>query len=447
MLITVISQICVGRSVGQRTSKIDSPSKRARLDPRKNPYWGGVSGGRGGVSLGYRKPARGGGVWIAKMVADGHRVEEKLGSADDDGAPVGALTYRAAVTAALDWSKRQYAAAQSAANGSSIPTVRTAVDNYVAKRKKRSAREGGNAEGRLTRHVLSDEEFAALPLAKLRASDLEGWRGRLRISGFVELDVDEGEDVPKPLAPSTVNRLMNDLRAALNDAAERHRRELPAHLAAEVKVGTRAMSVTDDARKQLLSDQQIRSAITAAFEVDEDFGRLVLVAAVTGARHSQMRRLRVGDLQIEKLRLMMPGSSKGRSAKARPAVSIPITAETLDKLRPALTGREVDEPLLERWAYRSVGPVKWEKDHRRPWGPAYEVDNWWVATVERAGVPADTIMYAFRHSSIVRGLKAGLPVRLVAALHDTSSEMIERHYSAFIVDATEELARRAALAI
>ncbi|MDG4891959.1 integrase, partial [Mesorhizobium sp. WSM4887] len=87
--------------------------------------------------------------------------------------------------------------------------------------------------------------------------------------------------------------------------------------------------------------------------------------------------------------------------------------------------------------------VKWEKDHRRPWGPAYEVDNWWAATVQRAGVPADTIKYAFRHSSIVRGLKAGLPVRLVAALHDTSSEMIERHYSAFIVDATEELARRA----
>ncbi|WP_292252255.1 integrase [Mesorhizobium sp.] len=381
------------------------------------------------------------------MVAEGHRIEEKLGSADDDGAPASALTYRSAVTAALDWSKRQYAAAQSAADGSSVPTVRTAVESYVAKRKKRSAREGSNAEGRLTRHVLSDKEFANLALAKLRAAEIESWRGRLRISGLVEIDDDQGEDEPKPLAPSTVNRLMNDLRAALNDAAERHRRELPAHLAAEIKVGTRAMSVTDDARKQLLSDKQIRSAIAAAFEVDEDFGRLALVAAVTGARHSQMRRLRVGDLQADKLRLMMPGSAKGRSAKARPPVSIPITAETLDKLRPAVTGRQADEPLLERWAYKSVGPVKWEKDHRRAWGPAYEVDNWWAATVERAGVPVDSIMYAFRHSSIVRGLKAGLPVRLVAALHDTSSEMIERHYSAFIVDATEELTRRAALAI
>ncbi|MER9911490.1 integrase [Mesorhizobium sp. M0050] len=445
MLITVISPIYVGRSVGRRISDIDSPSKRGRLAPRKNPYWQGVSGGRGGVSLGYRKPARGAGVWIAKIVAGGRRLEEKLGASDDDGAPVaGALTYRAAVAVALDWSKRQYEAGQAAAAGSSVPTVRTAVAGYVAERKKRSAREGGNAEGRLARHVLADEEFAALPLAKLRASDIESWRGRLPVIGHVEIEED---DEREPIAPATVNRLMNDLRAALNGAAERHRRELPAYLPAEIKVGTRAMAVTGDARKQLLSDQQIRSTVAAAFEVDDDFGRLVLIAAVTGARHSQFGRLRVGDVQTDQLRLMMPGSAKGRSAKARPPVAIPVTVETLDKLRPVLTDRGADEPLLERWAYRSVGPVKWEKDHRRAWGPAYEVDKAWAATIAKAGVPSDTIMYAFRHSSIVRGLKAGLPVRLVAALHDTSSEMIERHYSAFIVDATEELSRRATLSI
>ena len=51
-------------------------------------------------------------------------------------------------------------------------------------------------------------------------------------------------------------------------------------------------------------------------------------------------------------------------------------------------------------------------------------------------------MYALRHSSIVRALVAGLPVRLVAAAHDTSVEMIEAHYSAHIIDATEDLHRK-----
>jgi tRNA A37 threonylcarbamoyladenosine dehydratase len=43
----------------------------------------------------------------------------------------------------------------------------------------------------------------------------------------------------------------------------------------------------------------------------------------------------------------------------------------------------------------------------------------------------------------VRGLRAALPVRLVAALHDTSSAMIERNYAAYIVDAMDELSAKA----
>jgi hypothetical protein len=56
---------------------------------------------------------------------------------------------------------------------------------------------------------------------------------------------------------------------------------------------------------------------------------------------------------------------------------------------------------------------------------------------------AGVIPYALRHSSIVRGIRANLPIRLVAALHDTSVPMIERHYGRWIVDGLEELAARA----
>ena len=62
--------------------------------------------------------------------------------------------------------------------------------------------------------------------------------------------------------------------------------------------------------------------------------------------------------------------------------------------------------------------------------------------MKRAAVPAGTVMYALRHSSIVRGLMKNLPVRLVAALHDTSIEMIEKHWPAFIIDITEDMARQ-----
>jgi hypothetical protein len=57
------------------------------------------------------------------------------------------------------------------------------------------------------------------------------------------------------------------------------------------------------------------------------------------------------------------------------------------------------------------------------------------------------VPYALRHTSIVRQLRAGLPVRLVASAHDTSVAMVERHYSAWITDASDDLLRRAMVSL
>lgn len=56
---------------------------------------------------------------------------------------------------------------------------------------------------------------------------------------------------------------------------------------------------------------------------------------------------------------------------------------------------------------------------------------------------ASTIPYALRHSSIVRGLRLGLPMRLVAATRDMPGTMIERHYSRWITEGLDELTARA----
>lgn len=443
MLVITLQHIYVGRSVGRMAKSradIDSPSKRARLPARRNPYWLGVSGGRGGVSLGYRKPIKGQGAWIAKVVIDGNRVEEKIGLADDDGAGIGALNYRSAVAAALTWSQQQNASIQARATSGMDrrgPTVRNAIERYVSIRKSHSERDGKNAEGRLRKHVLSDDEFADLALAKLRSSDIHSWRQR------ATSDRDE-----KPaLQPSTLNRLLNDLRAALNAAVADRYRELPASLPTEIRVGTKANPAAANARKQVLADAQVADVVKAAFGVDEegDFGRLVLVAAATGGRHSQLRALTVADVQADRGRIMLPASMKGRARQQKPPIAIPVSNSVIDKLTPAIDGRRGDEPLLTRWAYRRSGRLQWVRSHRRAWGAAYEIEKPWAEAVRVADLPSGTVAYALRHSSIVRGLRAGMPIRLVAALHDTSSQMIEKHYSAFIIDATEELARRSAL--
>jgi hypothetical protein len=52
---------------------------------------------------------------------------------------------------------------------------------------------------------------------------------------------------------------------------------------------------------------------------------------------------------------------------------------------------------------------------------------------------------ALRHTSIVRAILANVPLRVIAAIHDTSVAMIERNYSAFITDHSDAIARAALL--
>jgi len=79
----------------------------------------------------------------------------------------------------------------------------------------------------------------------------------------------------------------------------------------------------------------------------------------------------------------------------------------------------------------------WKKsDHSRPF----------ARNVSHAGLdPREITLYALRHSSIVRQLLAGVPIRVVAVNHDTSVMMIERTYSRYIGDRADALARAALL--
>jgi hypothetical protein len=117
------------------------------------------------------------------------------------------------------------------------------------------------------------------------------------------------------------------------------------------------------------------------------------------------------------------------STSPLPTAAVPVHAGAIARLKGLVGGRAGTERLLTRWVHKRVAnPPRWVRDVRRVWGVASEVRKPWTKAIELAAVPEDTIMYALRHTSIVRGLIAGPPVRLIAALHDTSVAMIEKHY-------------------
>ncbi|TIX84646.1 MAG: site-specific integrase [Mesorhizobium sp.] len=413
-------------------------TRNARAGLPEGVHWRGLNPD---VHLGYRKQKRGG-RWLVRWYQGGQKYkQETLGTADDgkleaDG--VACLTFEQAKAAAARHVSAKRADDLASVDGPA-PTVRLAVDAYLILRDARELDQDGekgarrDARLRLTRHVFS-APVADKPLHSLTERDLTKWR----------------ENLSDDLASTTVRRIVNDFKAALNAAAVKHRARLPADVAVVIKNGlATSHAETPTARdKSALPDSDIRRAIVAAARVDErdgwdgDLLRLVVVLSATGARFSQVKRLAVGDVQQN--RLMVPTSRKGRGTKKASHSAVRVGADVLTALRPAIAGRRPGDALLERWRHKQDkgqghDGTQWVRNARGPWLTASELSRPWAEIVKLAELPADTVPYALRHSSIVRQLRNGLPVRLVAALHDTSARMIEAHYSAAIIDALDDL--------
>jgi integrase len=238
--------------------------------------------------------------------------------------------------------------------------------------------------------------------------------------------------------PATVNRVCRCLFAAL-ELARHHDDRI--HNRQAWEVGLAGLPDAQESRNVILSDDKVREFVAAAYAQDGKLGLLVELLAVTGARPSQVVRLRVEDLHHHPLRpkLMMPKSGKGggrnRSKKKHERYSVPITIRLAAKLREAAASRAGDAPLL----LQSDGC---------PWGdnPGQQYHRHIDRIVTEIGLDPDVVtIYALRHSSIVRTLLQNVPVRLVASLHNTSVAMIERTYSRHINEHGDELSRRALL--
>ncbi|MER8688754.1 integrase [Mesorhizobium sp. M1136] len=429
-----------------RDAHLETKTAREKLKARGKPYYKSI-GPR--LHVGYRK-GKTGGVWVARFYLgkaesekDCYRVQ-KIGIADDmqdaDGKTV--LDFWQAQDAARALHAEQSAAIEPATEA--LPTVRDAVEAYIAVRDARDSRRRGrvvrsDASRRLHRYVLGQGKrgeheavpaspLAGVAMAALTDEHLSSWRAGL----------------PAALKETTKQRLVNDLKAALHSQRKQ--------LSSTLVVGDGLKGDVDEAEpvardNQILSDAQIMRLLGAARQIDAELGwegdlfRLVVVLNATGARFSQIARIKVRDCQLAEARLLVPSSRKGKGKGG--SITIPVEPAVIDTLRPVVTGREGDAPLLERWQYKQLaGSIRWVRDGRGPWQTSSYMAQAWEAVRERAQMPA-VIAYALRHSSIVRGIRQNLPIRLVAAAHDTSVAMIEKHYAKYITSGLEEMARAA----
>jgi len=382
---------------------IETKTARSKLAVSKVPVFERLGQG---VSIGYRRNAGGAGVWIVRL-ADGKRgkIEKRIALADDAAPANGRsiMSYQQAAEAA----RRLGRGETEEANPAAVVTLADVIESYKADLITRGA--GVDNVTRLMFNLTPT--MLNRPVALLDMTELRKWR----------------DAAVKRMRPASVNRLVTILKAVLNLAATRDE-QLSTR---PWEIGLAALPEATAARNVVLPEATVRRLVHAARQQSTEFGLLVETLALTGARVSQLARCQVRDLVAD--RLMIPSSAKGQNKRAS-RVPVPIPAALADRLHVAAAQRKATDLLF----VKPSGDGWHKSDHSRPFARA-------VAAI---GEPVETVSsYALRHSHITAQLLAGLPVQLVARIHDTSASQIERHYAATIASHTDELVRGAMMEV
>jgi site-specific recombinase XerD len=375
-----------------RSASLENRTQRLKLSVRKKPFTALIAPG---IFLAYRRNA-GAGTWSVKC--NGWLKRFALADDHEDANGESVMSY----WQALEHAKKLARAGEG--NSEQPISVSEAVDTYETDLETRGGRKYNATQLRL--HLSG--ALMSKAVALLTERELRDWRAGL---------------IKKGLKPSSADRIARSLKAALALAARNDQRITNV---SAWKNGLKKLPDSEVARNVILPDQAITALVSGSYDEDRNFGLLIEVLAMTGARESQVFKLTPHDLQdVNPLapRLMMMTSKKGKARKIehRP---LPISPRLAKALRKQAAGRAVHAPLFDK---------------------IWNLAKLFRPVAERLGLGPEITPYALRHSSIVRQLLKGVPVRIVAAGHDTSVAMIEKNYSRYIIGDPSEALTRATL--
>ncbi|MCA0201026.1 MAG: site-specific integrase [Proteobacteria bacterium] len=394
-----------------RDAKIDSRSARAKLPVQKSVFWVTISRG---FAMGYRKGAKGG-VWLVKLVRDGDRAEQTLGSADDALDPDGKniLDYSQAQDEARKWLKT-YELKKDGEPVTHNYSVENALDDYFADYKRRSNKATKDLQSRINGQI--KPALGKLLLSKLTKKRLRDWHAgvadagaRLRTSKktekkaeqkFREFDTTDDEQVRKRRA--SANRLLTILKAALNFAVAEGKFETD-----EAWRHVKPFKDVDIPKIRYLTLKQCETLID---NTQAGFRPLVQAALLTGCRYGELIALNVEEYDDLNKTLFIRRSKSGKSRH------VILTDEGAAFFRATVGDRPGDERMFKR-----------EDGHA--WGKSHQHRPMKDACKEAKIKPAVSF-HVLRHTYASHLVMGGASLQVVAAnLGHADTRVTERHYA------------------
>jgi integrase len=392
-----------------RNARLHTRSARAKLPPRREPYWTVISIG---CALGYRHGAKGG-TWIARFRDDAKRQHyEAIGAADDARDPDGrsVLSFGQAQEKARAWfAQKAREAAGDAAPHDGPYTVADALKAYLAAYERRGGKAVYTTRLAANTHILT--ALGGVPLAKLTAKKIEDWHqglaeqpARLRTKPGSKQNYRKADNSADSIRRrrATANRVLTVLKAALNHAWKTG--HAPSDDAWRRVKPFRAV---DTARIRYLSEAECVRLVNAC---DPAFRNLVRGALLTGCRYSELTSMQVADFNPD------AGVVTVRASKAGKPRHVVLTDEGRKHFTDMTAGRLAGDTIFAR-----ADGGRWGNSHQlRPI----------LEACKRAKIAPAISFHVLRHTHGSALAMRGVPMGVIAGqLGHADTRMTEKHYA------------------
>lgn len=382
-----------------RNQRLESRTSRASLAPRNAPYWCTIAKGR---AIGYRKGTKGG-SWLARYRSqNGGRCQRQLGPADDalDAQDSAVLSFDSAQGAARAWFSELD---QNNGRRPARYTVGNALDDYLEAFT-------GKAKEQIRWTV---ERYVREPLGQLQVNELTPEQLRNFLRGLAEQPAGyrPNKKGVRKLRPTTddsararratANRIFASLKAALNLAYRNG------------KVGgddawrrVTPFPKVDAPRTQYLSPSEALRLVNAS---EAHFRPLVQAALLTGARWSELCRMRGRHVDLTAGVILIPESKSGSPRYVH------LTDEGIALFRSLASSLQRDDLVFKT-------------QHGRPFGASHQVrpmrEACKNANISHVG------FHILRHTYGSRLAMAGVPMAVIAeALGHADERITRKHYA------------------